>query len=660
MFSYQEAFSRNFGWVTRSEQELLRKKRIAIAGLGGVGGYHLLALTRLGVGAFTLAEFDRFEIANFNRQAGASIITIGQRKLDVMAGQARDINPELNIRTFPEGITSANVDAFLDDADLYVDGLDFFAFDARELVFAACERKGIPATTIAPLGMGASLINFLPGKMSFEAYFGMRGHNDADRALRFFVGLSPAMLQSAYLVDRTAVDFHAKRGPSTPMACFLCAGVMGAEALKILLQRGHLYNAPWVIHFDAYRNQLKKSFRPGGHRNPLQQATRAIARRFIAKQAQPSAIGRNHVTEGKVMQVLERARWAPSGDNTQPWRFEVKGDRRFAIHGFDTRGHCVYDLDGHASQISIGALIETIRIASSELGMRAMVTRRRHVPDERPTFDIELVEDATVAADVLLDVIEKRTVNRRALSTRRIAAHDRQIIAQAVGDDFELVWFESFAQKLAMTKLLFATAKLRLTMREAYLVHSAVFDWGTAFSESKIPDQAVGLDPLTLKLMRWVMSDWKRVVFFNRYLGGTITPRLQLDVVPGMLCGAHVAVIAKGAPLAMDDYLAAGGAVQRLWLSATRCGIQHQPAITPLIFAQYARSARRFSEQPEMAPAAQGLAVRMDRLLGPDRSRRAVWMGRLGYGQPSTARSLRLPLEKLLVNPEQVTAPSQG
>ena len=60
-FDYEEALSRNLGWVTEAEQALLRGKRVAIAGMGGVGGSHLLTLTRLGIGAFNLADFDRFE-----------------------------------------------------------------------------------------------------------------------------------------------------------------------------------------------------------------------------------------------------------------------------------------------------------------------------------------------------------------------------------------------------------------------------------------------------------------------------------------------------------------------------------------------------------------------------------------------------------------------
>ena len=168
LFDYNTAFSRNIGWITEPEQSLLKSKRIAIAGLGGVGGAHLITLTRLGVGKFNISDLDVFELANFNRQAGASISHLERSKVDVMQEMALDINSGLNINTFPSGINEDNIDSFLEGVDLYVDGLDFFATDARRMVFAACAEKNIPAITAAPLGMGTSLLCFMPGKMTFE------------------------------------------------------------------------------------------------------------------------------------------------------------------------------------------------------------------------------------------------------------------------------------------------------------------------------------------------------------------------------------------------------------------------------------------------------------------------------------------------------------
>ncbi len=288
-FDYDGAFARNIGWLTREEQARLRGKRIAIAGMGGVGGSHLLTLTRLGIGAFNIADLDTFDLVNFNRQAGAFVGTLGQAKVDVLTRMARDINPEIDIRVFPRGVTPENVGDFLDGVDLYVDGLDFFVFSTRAMTFAKCRERRIPAVTAAPLGMGSAVLSFMPDGMSFEDYFGFEGRSEDELALRFMIGLSPLMLHRHYLADPTAVDLDGRRGPSTIMACELCAGLAATESLKILLGRGKVLAAPRGFHFDAYRNKLVRTWRPWGHRNPMQRLMLALAQRQLASMREERA-----------------------------------------------------------------------------------------------------------------------------------------------------------------------------------------------------------------------------------------------------------------------------------------------------------------------------------------------------------------------------------
>ena len=283
-FSYQDAFSRNIGWVTAAEQAMLRGKRVAIAGMGGVGGVHLLTLARLGIAAFHIADFDTFAIENFNRQVGATVSTIGRPKVEILAAMVRDINPQAEIRIFPQGVDDSNLADFFAGVDLYVDGLDFFAFSARQSTFAACAKLAIPAVTAAPLGMGAAVLTFLPGRMTFEEYFQWGSLTDTEKALRFLLGLAPTALHGPYLVDPSAVNLREQRGPSTIIGCQLCAGIAAAEALKILLGRGDVLAAPHGFHFDAYRNKFVRTWRPGGSSNPLQRLIRMIARRRLMKQ----------------------------------------------------------------------------------------------------------------------------------------------------------------------------------------------------------------------------------------------------------------------------------------------------------------------------------------------------------------------------------------
>lgn len=284
MFKYHDAFSRNIGWVSEFEQEQLRNKCVAIAGAGGVGSLHMLTLARLGISNFKISDFDDYEVHNFNRQFGATLSTVGHGKMETMANMVADINPEASITTFDGGINEQNVDEFLNNVDVYVDSLDFFALNARKLVFQRCYDLHIPVITAAPLGMGSALLCFIPGQMSFEDYFRFEAKkSEEEQLIQFLIGLSPAMLQRSYLVDQTRVSFRQQKGPSTVMAVNLCAGIAGTYVLKILLGRGEVLAAPYGLHFDAYRNKLVKTWRPFGNAGLRQRIMFKVAKKIVSE-----------------------------------------------------------------------------------------------------------------------------------------------------------------------------------------------------------------------------------------------------------------------------------------------------------------------------------------------------------------------------------------
>jgi molybdopterin/thiamine biosynthesis adenylyltransferase/nitroreductase len=651
-FDYHAAFARNLGWVTETEQEVLRNKRIAIAGMGGVGGSHLLTLTRLGVGAFKLADFDQFELPNFNRQAGASLRHLERNKIEVMSELALDINPELDLGLFPDGVNLDNLEAFLEGVDLYVDSLDFFALEIRSAVFAACHEKGIPAITAAPLGMGSALLCFLPGQMSFEQYFLLQGQPPEEQALRFMLGLAPTPQHMSYLVDDSRIKLDAKEGPSTPMACELCAGFAGSFALKILLGRGDVPAAPRGIHFDAYRNKLATTWRPWGNANPLQRLGLMIARKRVMSRSGGAAVEKNTPEPEKAMErILDLARWAPSGDNDQPWQFDIVDDNHVVIHATDTREWCVYDLDGTSSQIAVRALLETIAIAASAEGIRAEFSRRRDTPETALMIDVQLHADAEVVSSPLLPFIRARSTQRRPLTTRSLLPRQKRAMEVAVGEGYRVHWLEGRSNRWQMARLLFHSAHIRLTTPEAYEVHRKNVEWGVQFSEDRIPEYAVGVDRLTGKVMRWGLESWDRVKMLNRFFAGTWLPRLQMDLLTGLRCAAHFVILADRPLETADDYIAGGRAMQRFWLEATRQGLQFQPEMTPLIFSRYVATSQVFTERIDEREVAVKVATDLGRVLADNDALTRVYMGRLGFGPAPESRSLRLPLGKLMVQP---------
>ncbi len=283
-FDYKLAFSRNLGWLTKQEQEILRNKRIAIAGMGGGGGEYVITLTRLGLGKFNISDLDAFEVGNFNRQAGAFMHTVGIEKVRAMEEQALSINPELDINVFDTGINEENIPAFLKDVDLYVDALDVFTVDIRIKIFDYCHKNKIPAITAIPMGMGVAALAFMPGKMTFEEYFRVKGKDQMEQTLRLVAGISPAKWHVNYIAAHDEIDVQNHKVPSTPMGLKLCAGVLGTMALKILLKRGEVRVAPRGMHFDAYRHKFMRTWLPWGNNNPIQKLLLSFMRkRFITK-----------------------------------------------------------------------------------------------------------------------------------------------------------------------------------------------------------------------------------------------------------------------------------------------------------------------------------------------------------------------------------------
>jgi hypothetical protein len=319
------------------------------------------------------------------------------------------------------------------------------------------------------------------------------------------------------------------------------------------------------------------------------------------------------------------------------------------VHCRDTRHDTVYDLDGHPSQIAFGALLETMAIAASAHGLRADISRREVADATRPEFDVRFVADAAVQPSPLLGAIKVRSVQRRAMRSTPLTAEQKQALAAAVGPGYTLRWLESFDERLKAARLMYANARLRLTMPEAYEVHKRIIDWGKTHSEDKVPDQALGVDNATLKLMKWAMVSWGRLSTMNALMG-TWAPRLQMDLLPGIACSAHVTIAAAREPQTIDDYVAAGRALQRFWLTLTTQGYFMQPEMTPLIFSRYAANDTAFTTLDKLRADARALQ-RQTRELFFQGSGFPVFIGRVGAGPAPASRSLRKPLAQLMYRP---------
>ena len=137
----EDRFSRNIGVITTEEQVRLNESKVFVAGCGGIGGYVIEHLVRMGVGHIVCADHGYFEHGNLNRQILSDMTVLGRAKAACAHERAVRIRPEANVRGINIHIDETNITSLIHGCDLVIDALD--NIKTRRILFAACKVKGI-------------------------------------------------------------------------------------------------------------------------------------------------------------------------------------------------------------------------------------------------------------------------------------------------------------------------------------------------------------------------------------------------------------------------------------------------------------------------------------------------------------------------------------
>ena len=157
----EERYIRNLGALTEKECALLREKTVLVAGCGGLGGYLIEMLLRLGVGEIRAADGDRFEASNLNRQLLSAPALLGKGKAETAAERAAAVNPEVRFVAVPEFVTETNVRQLIRGCNAVLDALDNIA--SRSMLAKACAEENIPLIHGAICGWSAQAAIVMPG-----------------------------------------------------------------------------------------------------------------------------------------------------------------------------------------------------------------------------------------------------------------------------------------------------------------------------------------------------------------------------------------------------------------------------------------------------------------------------------------------------------------
>ena len=162
-------YSRNIPALSQADCSALQSKTVAVIGCGGLGGYLIEYLTRIGVGSIRCVDGDVFEESNLNRQLLSSPALLGTGKAAAAAVRIREINPHVQADALPVFLDSHNARELITGCDAVLDALD--SIDARKVLVKACAEENIPYIYGAIAGWVAQAAICMPEEQLIEKLY---------------------------------------------------------------------------------------------------------------------------------------------------------------------------------------------------------------------------------------------------------------------------------------------------------------------------------------------------------------------------------------------------------------------------------------------------------------------------------------------------------
>lgn len=349
--------------------------------------------------------------------------------------------------------------------------------------------------------------------------------------------------------------------------------------------------------------------------------------------------------------ILDTAVWAASGDNGQPWEITVYSDVHFTVR-LKRDDVNVFNIIPLPDLMSLGMLIENADLAAKARGKHL----RAEMKDEL-SADIFLEEhtpDQAVNVVDLLPYIKTRSVNRFAFKRKALSAEHKKMLEACLDEDMTIAWYENNAERFRIARMMMASTNLRLRMPESYQIHKDIIDWNEGDSAEGLPVQALGISALSAKALKWMLDKESRNQMMARIPGATLPTSLELDFIPAMFCGAHFVVAfdpEKCPEPTAADFLRAGRAMQRFWLTLTKQHICMQPWYIALVFSLYVDQGIEFTTLRKQAEKLH--AKLTGGVLNPHNISlpHVFFTGRVGApSKIPAARSVRRPLEHFVAS----------
>ena len=191
-------YIRNLGAITAADCSLLRQKTVLVVGCGGLGGYLMEYLARIGIGTIRCVDGDVFDETNLNRQILATTDTLGKSKVQAAAERLQAVNPDVSVQPVCAFLDSSNAKEFVQGCDMVLDALD--NIPSRKILADACAQASIPYVFGAISGWVAQAGISMPGDRMIQTLY-PDGIEVKDKSVLSFTPAMCASLQASLCIS---------------------------------------------------------------------------------------------------------------------------------------------------------------------------------------------------------------------------------------------------------------------------------------------------------------------------------------------------------------------------------------------------------------------------------------------------------------------------
>lgn len=336
------------------------------------------------------------------------------------------------------------------------------------------------------------------------------------------------------------------------------------------------------------------------------------------------------------MEILHDACQAPSADNTQPWRFSVKGDC-IRVHNAGDQVESIFNYRQQVNHASLGAAIENLRVSAEDHGFRVDMRLFPEASDRLVVAEAFLTSDSSTHNE-LAGCINKRATNRKRYHARSIESEKRTELSKLAQDaDARIVLLTGDSIEKA-AHVVSAGEKLAL---ETKSIHDFLFKHVTWTKEEDAKKHGFFIDTFEFappqKILFKLFRNWNILRWFIP-LGFPDFVARDMEKVYAT-SGAFGAIVTKGKK--PEDFVRAGMLFERLWLTATKLGLALQPTTGLQFFAQPVLAGDSFELSSNASAFIRDRYVSLQKVFGATEQETIAVAFRLGYADNPSASTTR-------------------